>query len=176
MKLTPLDIRKQEFKRVMKGYDKHEVDIFLEMVAKEMEDLSRENNTLREQNKELDAKIEDYRRMEKTLQDTLLSAQKTTDELRKNAEKEAELIVKNAQIQAEEMINKARKEIQDLERQISALKTQRDTFIAQLRGYLQSQLRMLHEIEMSEQEVDTKVKKKTPEGYKSIGDLFYDKP
>ncbi len=176
MKLTPLDIRKQEFKRVMKGYDKHEVDIFLEMVAKEMEDLSRENNTLREQNKELDAKIEDYRRMEKTLQDTLLSAQKTTDELRKNAEKEAELIVKNAQIQAEEMINKARKEIQDLERQISALRTQRDTFIAQLRGYLQSQLRMLHEIEMAEQEVDAKVKKKTQEGYKSIGDLFYDKP
>lgn len=176
MKLTPLDIRKQEFKRVMKGYDKHEVDIFLEMVAKEMEDLNRENNILREQNKELDAKIEDYRRMEKTLQDTLLSAQKTTDELRKNAEKEAELIIKNAKIQAEEMMNNARKHIQDLERQISALKTQKDTFIAQLRGYLQSQLRMLHEIENAEQEVESKIKKKTQEGYKSIGDLFYDKP
>ena len=38
MKITPLDLRKQEFKKGMRGYDVHEVDAFLEMVAKEMEE------------------------------------------------------------------------------------------------------------------------------------------
>ncbi len=39
MKITPLDIRKQEFKAGFKGYDKNEVNVFLEMIAKEMEEL-----------------------------------------------------------------------------------------------------------------------------------------
>jgi len=178
MKVTPLDIRKQEFKTTFKGYDKHEVDIFLEMVAKEMEELIRENNTLIEQVRELDAKIEDYRRMEKTLQDTLMSAQKTTDELRRNAEKEAELIIKNAKMQADEIIQQAKQEVQSLMNQISALKTQRDGFIAQMRGVLQSQLRMLDEISTGKTVEPTihtrqqRQKQTSEEGYRSIGDLF----
>ncbi|MEK7248881.1 MAG: DivIVA domain-containing protein, partial [Bacteroidota bacterium] len=32
MKLTPLDIRKQEFKKVMRGYDPIEVETFMEMM------------------------------------------------------------------------------------------------------------------------------------------------
>ena len=178
MKVTPLDIRKQEFKTVFKGYDKHEVDIFLEMVAKEMEELIRENNTLIEQVRELDSKIEDYRRMEKTLQDTLMSAQKTTDELRRNAEKEAELIIKNAKMQADEIIQQAKQEVQSLMNQISSLKTQKDGFIAQMRGILQSQLRMLDEISSGraasspQSSPQQKQKQATGEEYRSIGDLF----
>ncbi|NVM02542.1 MAG: DivIVA domain-containing protein, partial [Candidatus Helarchaeota archaeon] len=41
MKLTPLDIKRQEFKKVMRGYDVIEVDAFLEMVADEYESLLR---------------------------------------------------------------------------------------------------------------------------------------
>ena len=38
MKLTPLDIRKQEFKKLMRGYDPVEVDTFMEMVAADLEE------------------------------------------------------------------------------------------------------------------------------------------
>ena len=183
MKVTPLDIRKQEFKKVLKGYDKHEVDIFLEMVAKEMEEFIRENNTLIEQVRELDSKIEDYKRMEKTLQDTLMSAQKTTDELRRNAEKESELIVKNAQMKAEDIINEAKKQVRSLYNQIAALKTQKEGFISQMKGFLYSQLRMLEEIDTSSrkkekvEKEEKKISKKSSqaEGYRSIGDLFQEK-
>ncbi|MFQ5630060.1 MAG: DivIVA domain-containing protein, partial [bacterium] len=44
MKLTPLDIKKQEFKKNLRGYDPIEVDAFLEMVANEFESLLREKN------------------------------------------------------------------------------------------------------------------------------------
>ncbi len=178
MKITPLDIRKQEFKKVFKGYDKHEVDIFLEMVAKEMEDLIKENTALIEQVRELEAKIEDYRRMEKTLQDTLTSAQRTTDELRRKAEREAENIIKNAKLEAEKILNEAHKKMQDLLSQISALKSQRDAFISQFRGFLEAQLRMLMEMEEGKKEEKEEVqirRVKKEATLKDIGDLFESK-
>ena len=147
MRITPLDIRKQEFRKSFNGYDKNEVDIFLEMTAKEMEGLVRENREMEEGLKKLDMKIEDYRRMEKTLQDTLTSAQKTTDEIRRNARKEADVIIRKAKIQANEILEDATAKVRDLMNQIASLKNQRDGFIAQLRGFLSSQIRMLDEME-----------------------------
>jgi len=44
VKLTPLDIKKQEFKRSLRGYDPVEVDAFLDMVADEFEAVIREKN------------------------------------------------------------------------------------------------------------------------------------
>jgi len=180
MKITPLDIRKQEFKKTIKGYDKHEVDIFLEMVAKEMEDLVRENNALIEQVRGLDTKIEDYRRMEKTLQDTLTSAQKTTDDLRKNTEKEAKMLIKNAEMEAEKILDNANRKVQNLLTQISALKNQKSAFISQLRGFLTSQLRLLDEVEKEKKE-DTQKGPSVPSDrlkkkeFKDIGELFKSK-
>jgi cell division initiation protein len=148
MKITPLDIRKQEFRKSFKGYDKNEVDIFLEMLAKEIENIVRDNKRMAEQLKELDSKIEDYKRMEKTLQDTLTSTQKTTDEIRRNARKEAEMILQKAKLQASEIIENAASKVKDLQSQISALRSQKDGFVIQLRSFLSSQLKMLEEVEI----------------------------
>jgi cell division initiation protein len=148
MKITPLDIRKQEFRKSFKGYDKNEVDIFLEMLAKEIENVVRDNKRMTDQLKELDSRIEDYKRMEKTLQDTLTSTQKTTDEIRRNARKEAEMILQKAKLQASEIIENAAAKVKDLQSQISALRNQKDGFVIQLRSFLSSQLKMLEEVEI----------------------------
>jgi len=37
LKITPLELKQQEFKRVMRGYDPVEVDTFLDMVGTEFE-------------------------------------------------------------------------------------------------------------------------------------------
>lgn len=148
MKITPLDIRKQEFRKTFKGYDKNEVDIFLEMLAKEIENIIRDNKSMTDQLKELDSKIEDYKRMETTLQNTLTSTQKTTDEIRRNARKEAEMILQKAKLQASEIIENAAAKVKDLQSQISALRNQKNGFVIQLRSFLSSQLKMLEEVEM----------------------------
>lgn len=149
MKLTPLDIRKQTFKKkAMSGLDPAEVQAFLEMVANEFEELIRENTSLAERMQGLDTKIDDYRRMEKTLQDTLLSAQKTSDELRNNAEKRGELLIKEAQFKADQIIGEARARLMDLQRQIADLKNVRSNYLAKLRSLLESHLEMLQFQEM----------------------------
>ncbi len=176
MKITPLDIRKQEFRNSFKGYDKNEVDIFLEMAAKEMENIVRENKRMEEQLRELDLKIEDYKRMEKTLQDTLTSAQKTTEEIRRNARKEADMIVEKAKIQATEIVDNAATKVRSLRNQIIALKNQRDGFISQLKGFLSSQLKMLEEMkdidiyEVRKEELT--VSEETKETKKKVRELF----
>jgi cell division initiation protein len=187
MKITPLDIRKTEFKTSFKGYDKNEVDVFLEMVAKEMESLIKENTVYMEQLRDLDSKIEDYRRMEKTLQNTLTSAQKTTDELRRNAEKESELIMRNARIQADHIIEESQAQANKYKTQLASLKSQRDNFIAQFRGLLEAQLQVLNrnweELEIEEVQGEQKKEKQeeterknkrgdTRESVKGLGDLF----
>ncbi len=188
MKITPLDIRKQEFKATFKGYDKNEVNVFLEMIAKEMEELIKENTIYMEQLRDLDSKIEDYRRMEKTLQNTLTSAQKTTDELRRNAEKESELILRNARIQSDHILEEARSQANKYQSQIASLKSQRDTFIAQFKGLAEAQLMVLNrsweELEVEELPVGSEkkeehrssekreMKRGGRESLKGFGDLF----
>jgi cell division initiation protein len=149
MKLTPLDIRKQTFKKKpMGGLDPAEVQAFLEMVAGEFEELIRENTSLAERMQGLDGKIDDYRRMEKTLQDTLMSAQKTSDELRDNAERRGELFIKEAQFKADQIIGEARARLMDLQRQIADLKNVRSSYLAKLRSLVDSHLEMLQTQEM----------------------------
>lgn len=143
MKITPLDLRKQEFKRAMRGYDVHEVDAFLEMVAKEMEGLLREKSVMTERLRELDDKIDDYRNMEKTLQGTLTSAQKTADDLRKNAEKEAELVLRNTKIKATHLVEDARSKMADLQAEVAALEEQKEVFIARFKSMIEIQQRLL---------------------------------
>ncbi len=149
MKLTPLDIRRQTFKKKgMGGYDPGEIHAFLETVAGEFEELSRENTSLAERMNGLEGKIEDYRRMEKTLQDTLLSAQKTSEELRKNAEQRGDLLVKEAQLKADQIISEARARLMDLQRQIADLKNLRSSYLAKFRSLLESHMEILQYQEM----------------------------
>ena len=81
MRLTPLDIKKQEFKKVMRGYDQVEVDTFMEMLSNEFEELLKQQKDSREKAVELDTQLKDYRQIEKTLQQTLLQAQEALDRL-----------------------------------------------------------------------------------------------
>ena len=143
LKITPIDLRKQEFKKALQGYDRNEVHGFLEMVANELEEHLREHAALLERIRDLDGKIEDYRNMEKTLQDTLLNAQKTVDELRKNAQKEAELILRNARLKAEEILSGAKNEIAKLRGDLASLRSEKETYLAQFEGLLQAQQRVL---------------------------------
>ena len=78
MRITPLDIRKQEFRKAMRGLDSDEVYAFLSTVAEEYEAALSDNKALRERVLELDDKVQEYRNLERTLRDTLLTAERVT--------------------------------------------------------------------------------------------------
>ncbi len=146
MRITPLDIRKQPFRKTMMGFDKDEVNSFLEMVANEFEQTIRQNDELATKVKTLEARIEEYEKIERTLNETLLTAQRATDEARLNAQKEAELILKDAQIRADKYEDQSRMRVNQLESELHSLKTQRDSFLARFKSMLRDQLALLEVI------------------------------
>jgi cell division initiation protein len=148
MKLTPLDIRKQEFKRVMRGYDPVEIDTFLEMVGAEFEELLKSQKDMRDRAIELEVQLKDYRQIEKTLQQTLLQAQETTGKTYEAARKEAELIVREAEQRATATLTGAQADLAALKREIDELAMRKASLIQQLRVILSAELDLLKTLEL----------------------------
>jgi cell division initiation protein len=147
MRLTPLDIRKQEFKKAMRGLDGDEVYAFLATVADEYEAVINDNKALRERLLELDDKVQEYRNMEKTLRDTLLTAERVTVEAKENARREAGLIVKEAQIEAEKAARDVRNNAMKLRQEIQTLKQQKDGYLSRLKILIESHMKFVETAE-----------------------------
>ena len=146
MKLTPLDIRKQPFPRVFRGFDPDAVNSFLEMVAGEFEGIIRQNNEFATQLKTMEQQLESYTRIEKVLNETLLTAQRSSDEAKVNAQKEAELIIKDAHIRADRYESETRRRVDLLQNEIISIRNQRDSFLARFRAMLTTQLNLVEVI------------------------------
>lgn len=147
MPITPLEIRKQEFKKKFRGFDPSEVKTFLEMVASEFENLLRENIGLAERNKDLDAKIADYRRMEKILQDTLTTTQKAADDLKENARRESSVVIENAKLEAAKLLRQANTELGKIKEETSMIEHQKLLLTSEFKGLLESYIRLLERLE-----------------------------
>jgi cell division initiation protein len=148
MKLTPLDVRKQEFRKGLRGYDPVEVDTFMEMVASEFEDVLRSQKELRDKVVELEVQLRDYRQIEKTLQQTLLQAQEATGRTYESARREAELIVKEAEQKAAKIVEQANSDLVRMNNEIMQLYTRKESMIGRLRVLLSSELELIKTLEM----------------------------
>lgn len=146
MRITPLDIYQREFSRKnIGGLDENEVYGFLKKVGREYETLYAENKSLKDQAQRLTGQMEDYLELEKTLKQTLISAQKASGELKDNAEKEAELIIKESELQSERILDEARSEAEMIGKEIRELKKNKRMLKVELRTVLESYLVMLNE-------------------------------
>ena len=175
MEITPLDIRKQEFKKSFNGLDRHEVETFLTMVSEQMEELLRENHTMKEQVDSLVVDLERYKSLEKTLQDTLTSAQRSTTDMKTNSIKESENIIRNANLEAENILQSAKNDVVRLKNEIKTLITLKNNFIARFRGIIDSYIKMLDQ-ETNEHKIDVneinQILKEPPENIMNLGALF----
>ena len=125
MNLTPLDIQKQTFARVLKGYNTDEVRAYLQLIAEEIERLVRDLDRASRENAMLREELDEHNARERILKDTLLSAQKVSEDVKANAAKEATLIVKDAELLSERLTAQAMSRLADLERTIQDLKMER---------------------------------------------------
>ncbi|MBI4849065.1 MAG: DivIVA domain-containing protein [Nitrospirae bacterium] len=143
MRITPLDIQQKQFATRFRGFDMEEVDSFLELIREEMEELLRENANLREEAKRFEKQLKEYKNIETTLKDTLISTQQMVDEYRGTAKKEAELIVKESELKAEDMMREAQEKIVKIHEDITDLKGIRRHFKEELKRLIESHLRMM---------------------------------
>ena len=151
MRITPIDIRKQEFRKSMRGYDPDEVNTFLSMVADEMEELVGTAQQTRTEVTSLNERLAEYRQMEDTMRETLATVQKAAEEKRRAADKEADMVLKEAEMKAGNWIEDAHKSIRDIKRELVKLRGMRDSYVTRLRMLVQAQLDMLKLAEVEEE-------------------------
>jgi cell division initiation protein len=150
MKIMPIEIRNQEFKKSMRGFDPVEVETFLDLVAGEYEELLAENERLQKQNESIEADLKHFREAERTLKQTLYNVQKTSQQSKENSVKEANLIKKEAQLSAIQLVERARSEVHKMQEEVLALKRQKDSLITRLKHILSSQIELLDVLAMDD--------------------------
>ncbi|MBI2251554.1 MAG: DivIVA domain-containing protein [Armatimonadetes bacterium] len=154
MKITPIDIIHQKFGHAFRGYNEKEVDDFLDEVLKSFEEITEENNHLKEKITILEERLGHFQNLEESLQKAILTAQKTADELLENKKREAEILIKNASLQTKEILEEEKTEIKKLKEEIEALKKRRDGFILEFKNLLKINLDFLEESKLSRLEKD----------------------
>lgn len=143
MKITPLDIQQMVFQVKLRGYDREEVNRFLEDIAQTVELLNRDNAMLRDRIDSLEQQVSELKRTEATLSNTLVSAQSLADDVKRSAQRDAELIVKEAELKAGELFRQARAELGNTQRDLAVLQKQRLLMVERMRATLNTFERML---------------------------------
>ena len=142
--LTPLEIENKKFaKQMMNGYSVLEVDEFLDQVTAEYEKLYKENNDLNARIEDLNSKMDHYKAIEGTLQNTLVMAQITAEEIKAMAKQQADQIIKDAQTTARASIDEVASKIMLKQKELDDVKKQMDIYKAKMEALLISQLELL---------------------------------
>lgn len=138
-----MDIKRQTFKKTFKGYDPEEVQTFLDMISDQFEALLKEKAELAAGLEKSTAEAERLRSLEKTIQDTLSAARKSSEEMKESATHGARLIVKEAEIEASHVKAEAARERDALKKDIIVLRDQKRTFLIRMRSILNAQLEII---------------------------------
>ena len=116
------------------GYNKNEVNEFLNNVTKEYESMldklkktNDEMKSLRDDNSKLQKDLEQYKNIEGTLRRTLVLAEESNQTIRKSTYDESQAIIEDAKKNASRIINDALLKAQKIQDDANAIK--RDTIV-----------------------------------------------
>ena len=141
--ISPLSIKKQEFNSSLRGYDKEEVEAFLEKLADDFEELQQENESIKRQLDDANLRLSEFARIEKSLQDTLLKAQDSSTKAIESTKKQTNLMIKEAEIKASQIIEKAKNYAEEIRNSVINLREEKDLIISKLKAIVNSQARLL---------------------------------
>ena len=145
MRVTPIDIIKKDFRITRNGFDRADVQSFLEDVRSTLEELLNENQRLRELVAIRDEEIAGLRGEETSIKDTLLLARRLTEDLERRARREADLIIGEARLEAQKIIMATADERRNLQHEIVELQAQKVRMLAELEAVLSAHAKMLQE-------------------------------
>ncbi|MBR1805196.1 MAG: DivIVA domain-containing protein [Selenomonadaceae bacterium] len=126
--LTPMEIHNHQFKKGFRGYSENEVDDFLDRIVADFEKLLRDNERLKNQINSNEKEIEQYRKLEKSLNETLMVAQRTADEVISSARKNAEMLKENTALECQNIRDQAQHEANQ---QLADAKIKRDAILTE---------------------------------------------
>lgn len=146
-RLTPLDVRTQEFVSALRGYERAQVDHFKLQVAEELERLVRDRLQAEERLKSAQEQLKVFRERERAMNEALVAAQQLREDSRQQAERESELTLKEAKAEAQRIVEHARQDEVSVRARADSAARQFAAYLAGFRGLLQRQLAELDVLE-----------------------------
>jgi cell division initiation protein len=142
-KITIIDIQHKEFKKSLQGYDRNEVNEFLDEIIETLEDEAQARAALQGDIADLRERLSHFKAMEDSLQSTLLLAQRTADEVKAAAHKEADLIKQEARLEAQRELSALGDRIDEHRREAQRHSDTAEKAKSELRSLLMSHLSLI---------------------------------
>jgi len=145
--LTPLDIRKQEFRKSLRGYDTLGVEDFRMRVADALERAIRDRQVLEERLSALTEQLRVFREREKAMNEALVAAQQLRQDTRAAAEREGQVIVREAGAEAKRLLDEARIAESAVQTKMAETERQFQQYMGGFRALLERQLAELRALD-----------------------------
>jgi cell division initiation protein len=146
-KITPVDIQHKSFKKALQGYERADVDKFLDEIIETLEDEAQQRAALEAEIADLKERVSHFKAIEESLQNTLVLAQRTADEVKASAHKEADLIREQARLANEREIAGYSDTISDVRREQQRAVEATEKAKSELRSLLMTHLSLLERTE-----------------------------
>jgi cell division initiation protein len=152
MHLTPLEIKKQEFHKQVRGYKCEDVHLFLEMVADDVEQLLNNRIALEKRVKQLEIEITEFREIEGSLRDAMLMAsdakglaQHRADAIVREAESKRQAIITDGESQQRKILSDVDRRREEIAFEVDTLERQRAFLVKRMREFVEDQQALLDE-------------------------------
>jgi cell division initiation protein len=142
-KITIIDIQHRTFKKALQGYDRTEVDQFLDELIETLEDDASARAALEAEISDLKERISHFKAMEDSLRNTLILAQRTADEVKAAAHKEADLIKAEAKVSVDREVAVLGERTADAKREYQRAIETAEKAKSELRSLLMTHLALL---------------------------------
>jgi cell division initiation protein len=112
------------------------VDAFVSSLSDTFEELMKENREAKDRVGALQISLDELRRKEELINQTLVSAERMVDDMKRQAQREAELRIREAEVAAESLTRKAREERVAIEQDLITWRRRQIEMVEQFRGFL----------------------------------------
>ena len=137
----------KKFRTVFHGYDKYEVQEFLDEVIKNYDSLLKKSKKTEEENQKLLEQIAYYQKIEDTMNRAIYTAEAAGDQIKIAARKEADNLVQEARHNASRIINDALLKAERAQNHADQLKRNTNILKRRLRQIIENQLEVINEMD-----------------------------
>jgi cell division initiation protein len=137
----------KQFNTTLNGYDKEEVNAFVDEVTKEYESILQKLRQSELENKALKDRMEYYKGLESTLNTAVLVAEDSSNQIKKIAKEEAKLIIEQAKKNASHIINDALIKAEKTEIEADQLRRSLKVYKSRIKATIEEQLTMVDDVD-----------------------------
>lgn len=137
----------RKFNTTINGYDKLEVNDFVNEVTKEYENMLNKLKNRDKENVLLKEKLNHYKNLESTLNKAVLVAEDSSNQIKKLAKEEAKIIIEEAKRNASHIINDALIKAERTELEADQLRRSLKIYKARIKQTIEEQLTMVDDVD-----------------------------